>query len=156
MSGESKTVSLEALIPAIGTALAAGGTAELTVVGHSMMPLLLDRVSRVRLIPVTAPKRGDMVLYRRQSGSYVLHRIVRCEADGTFTLCGDGQYLPERGIEGSQLIAVVSAFARREKWRDCGNIGYRLWWHLRLADRPGRRAIAKLKRIISGGLALFC
>ena len=127
----------------------------MTVTGRSMLPLLLDRVSHVRLTAVTEPQVGDMVLYRRDTGAYVLHRIVKCCADGTYTMCGDGQTVTEPGLRREQMIAVVEAFARREKWRGCDEVPYRLWWRLHVSDRPLRhlwhRGIRFLKRILHHG-----
>ena len=86
---EVRSVTMQELVPAIMQAMQDGGSAELTVTGRSMTPLLRDRVSRVRLAAVSQPKRGDMVLYRRQNGAYVLHRIAAIGADGTYMMCGD-------------------------------------------------------------------
>ncbi len=139
----SKSASIQEIGPIIAQTVATGGTAELTVTGRSMLPLLLNRVSRVRLAAIEEPRYGDMVLYRRGDGTYVLHRIVKCCADGTYTMCGDGQTEIEPGICREQLIAVVQSFARRKKWRDCDHVLYRLWWRLRIADRPLRRFIRR-------------
>ena len=135
----SKTVSIQDLAPLIVQKVNAGGRAEITVTGRSMLPLLLDRVSRVRFRAIGEPKRGDMVLYRRTNGTYVLHRIVRCESDGTYTMCGDGQTLLEPGLRREQLLAQVEAFARRRRWRSIKAPVYNLWWRIHLADRPLRR-----------------
>ena len=55
-----------------------------------------------------------MVLYRRQNGAYVLHRIAAIGADGTYMMCGDAQTVLEPGIRREQLLAVVTDFARGE------------------------------------------
>ena len=148
----SRNVSIQELGPIIAQTVNAGGTAELTVTGRSMLPLLLDRVSRVKLKAITEPHFGDMVLYRRDSGTYVLHRLIRCNADGTYTMCGDGQTVLEPGLRRDQMIAVVRSFARRSKWRDCEDTLYDLWWRIHAADRPLRhlwkRGLSFLKRIL--------
>ena len=147
----SKAVSIQEIGPIIARSVAMGGTAELTVTGHSMLPLLLDRVSRVKLTAISDPKYGDMVLYRRDNGTYVLHRIVRCDADGTYTMCGDGQTVLEPHLRLDQMIAVVQSFARKKHWCSCKNVLYQLWWRIHVADRPLRhlwkRGINFLKRI---------
>ena len=148
----SKNVSIQELGPIIAQTVASGGTVELTVTGNSMRPLLVDRVSRVRLTALDEPKTGDMVIYRRDNGTYVLHRIVKCCEDGTYTMCGDGQTVLEPGLRRNQMIAVVQSFARHDKWRDCEAPLYKLWWHIHVADRPLRhlrkRGINFLKRIL--------
>jgi len=131
-------ISITSLAPILAETVASGRSAEITVTGHSMDPLLIDRKSRVRLTAPGEPKRGDMVFYKRDDGKYVLHRVVRREADGTYTICGDAQYILERGIRPDQIFARVEAFARREKWISCDALLYRVWWNLRLIDRPIR------------------
>ena len=100
-----RSVSMQELAPAIVQAIQTGGSAELTVTGRSMTPFLRDRVSRVRLTAISQPKRGDVVLYRRQNGEYVLHRIAACCGDGTYVMCGDAQTVLEPSIRRDQLIA---------------------------------------------------
>ena len=142
---------MQELAPIIAQTVSSGGIAELTVTGRSMLPLLLDRVSRVKLAAINEPKRGDMVLYRRSNGTYVLHRIIRCDPDGTYTMCGDGQTALEPCLRRDQMIAVVQSFARHSKWCGCKNPLYKLWWRVRVADRPIRhlwkRGISFIKRI---------
>lgn len=134
----SKSVSIQELGPIIAQSVAAGGTAELTVTGRSMLPLLLDRVSRVKLVAITEPVRGDIIFYRRDNGVYVLHRLLECCGDGTYTMCGDGQTALEPRLRREQLIACVESFARRGKWRSCDAPLYKLWWRIHVADRPIR------------------
>ena len=50
---QTHSVPMSALSPLIGEILSFGGDVVLTVTGHSMEPMLHDRVSRVRL---TAPR----------------------------------------------------------------------------------------------------
>lgn len=151
----SVNVSIQELGPIIAQTVKAGGTAELTVTGRSMRPLLLDRVSCVRLTDIGTPKIGDVVLYRRDNRQYVLHRIVKCCEDGTYTMCGDGQTEIEPGLHRAQMIAVVQSFARRRKWRNCDHVLYRLWWHLRIAHRPLRRFIRRGMRFLKRRLRYF-
>lgn len=57
-----------------------------TNVGDSMMPLLRERRDLIVVSKITEPlKKYDTVLYKRPTGAYVLHRIIK--------VCGDGQYL---------------------------------------------------------------
>ncbi len=145
---------MASLSPILEEILASGGTVELTVTGRSMSPMLKDRVSRVRLAAPKELKRGDIPLYRRKSGAYVLHRITDTEGD-TFTLCGDRQWHLERGIEASQILAVVTDFNRSGRWRSCEAPLYRFYVGIWLAVRPlrrlvfggGRRVLRKLKEI---------
>lgn len=74
-------------------------TVVLTVTGGSMLPLLAGGRDRVTLGPVPERlRRGEVLLYRRADGSYVLHRLTGFGQDGTLVFCGDRQTEPERGI----------------------------------------------------------
>lgn len=144
---------MASLSPLMEEILADGGTVELTVTGVSMQPMLLHRVSRVRLAPVGELGRGDIPLYRRNNGQFLLHRIV--QTGETYTCCGDNQWQMEKGLRKDQMLAVVTAFSRRGdgQWTSCGNHVYRLYWNIWLAILPLRslaaRAFRRLKRMFS-------
>mgnify|MGYP004574840361 CR=1 FL=1 len=127
------------LSPLLEEIVASGGTAELTVTGRSMEPMLHDRQSRVRLR--TAPealRRGDIALYRRDNGRYVLHRVAACRG-GAYDFCGDAQWTLECGLRRGQILAVVTEFRRGERWTPVENAAYGVYWRVLLAVRPVRR-----------------
>ena len=96
----------------------------LVISGNSMSPFLIHDRDTVFLSRLTEPvKRGQMVLYRRTGGQYVLHRVYRIEKD-TITMIGDAQTIPERGIGHDQLIAVVTGALRKGKNQAPGSF----WW----------------------------
>ncbi len=96
----------------------------LVVSGSSMTPFLAPGRDTVYLSKITAPlRRGDMVLYRRRSGRYVLHRILRVEAESC-TMVGDAQRIPEPGIRREQILAIVTAVRRKGKLLQKGSF----WW----------------------------
>lgn len=96
----------------------------LVISGSSMYPFLRHRRDTVYLSKVKAPLRvGDMILYRRLSGQYVLHRIVRA-GQGRYDLLGDRQTVIEPGIRDSQILAVVTAVRRDGKLLKSGD---RVW-----------------------------
>ena len=68
-------------------------------------------------------KRGDMVLYQRDNGRYVLHRVLQADGD-VFTIIGDAQTQPEPDIRRDQIRAVVTAVLRKDKLLKKGNF----WW----------------------------
>ena len=93
-------------------ALARDGKLVYTCVGTSMLPML--RQKRDLLIieeKVGRLKKYDVPLYRRDSGQYVLHRIVKVCAD-SYVLCGDNQWRREYGVTDEQIIGVLTAFVR--------------------------------------------
>ena len=137
---KKKDISMNCLTPLMEEVLRSGGTVELTTTGNSMRPMLLHRVSKVRLAPPGELKRGDIPLYRRDTGAYVLHRIVGWDG-ATYTLCGDNQWQLETGIRPDQILAVTEAFCRRDRWVSCGNGLYGTYWRFWVMIRPVRRLI---------------
>ncbi len=120
-------VDMASISPLITEIIAGGGSAELTVSGNSMRPLFEHRVSRVRLSAADRFRLGDVVLYRRDSGAYVLHRIVQ-QKDCLYTMRGDNQYVPEPGVRCDQILAVMTAFSRDGvRWHDCRSFAYVLY-----------------------------
>lgn len=127
------------LSPLLEEIIASGGVAELTVTGRSMEPTLHDRKSRVRLqsAPETLP-RGAVVLYKRDNGQYVLHRVAACHGE-TYDFCGDAQWVLEKGLRREQILAVVTEFQRTDRWTSVTSAAYGLYWRALLAVRPLRR-----------------
>ena len=88
----------------------------LPVVGGSMGPYLASERDAVILTPMEGihPRVGDICLYRRDNGAYILHRIVGRRGD-TYTFAGDAQTEREYGIRCDQLLGCVTAVVRKEK-----------------------------------------
>ena len=85
----------------------------LLISGNSMSPFLVHGRDTVFLTRVKRPlRRGDIVLYRRQNGAYILHRICAVEGNA-FTAVGDAQTETEKGIAMQQVIAVACAAERK-------------------------------------------
>ena len=96
----------------------------LNISGSSMTPFLVHSRDTVYLSKVTRPlKKGDMILYRRDNGAYILHRIYRVTPDG-YWLVGDAQILIEKDVRPDQVLALVTAVRRREKLLQPGSF----WW----------------------------
>lgn len=131
---------MASLSPLMEEILQQGGTVELTVTGNSMWPMLRHKVSRVRLAPVGVLRKGDLPLYRRDNGKFILHRIVAA-GEGTYTCCGDNQWHVEPGLRQDQMIAVVTHFARKNRWVNAENRLYRVYWRFWVAVRPLRRLV---------------
>ena len=151
---EIQNVPMSALTPLMEEILTSGGTVELTVTGRSMEPMLHDGVSRVRLAAPRKLRRGDLPLYRRADGSYVLHRITAVDADGV-TCCGDAQWTPERGIPPENILAVTEAFDRGDgQWMSVDSVRYGVYWRVWLALRPLRHLVIggarRVKRLFRG------
>ena len=124
MSYNVRELDPQVLMPALLALLEETETVPLVISGSSMTPFLVHGRDTVYLSKTAAPlKRGDMILYRRDSGDYILHRIFRAEGD-TYTLVGDAQTMLEPGIRADQVLAVVTAVRRKGKLLKKGSF----WW----------------------------
>ena len=97
----------------------------LVISGSSMTPFLVGGRDTVYLSrPAGRLRRGDMALYRRDNGAYVLHRVYRVECEG-YTMVGDAQAELEHGIREDQILAVVKRVLRKGKAVEPGCV---LWF----------------------------
>jgi len=137
---------MEELVPVLQLQMADGGEAPLTVTGSSMHPTLRHRRDRVLLVKAEAmPARPQVILYRRDNGSYVLHRIVRNRKDG-WICSGDNQWQPEF-VRFDQLEAVVSTILRNNKIYYVNQRGHGFWVWLWTAVFPLRRSVLAVRRL---------
>ncbi len=117
------------------------------VVGVSMRPFLRTG-DTVLLDPITAPVRaGDILLFQRPDGKYVLHRVVKCCRDGSFLLLGDNQMMPEP-VQPEQLRAIVVSARIGNQTVAPGD---RRWWlyaHPWRWLRPFRGLIGKVHSLL--------
>ncbi len=103
-------VKLEQLLPFIDEAFACGKTFRIPVTGVSMLPLLVQgRDYAVIKRAVGHLNIGDVPLYRRADGRFVLHRVVGFDGEN-YIMCGDNQFLLEYGIGDGNIIGVVCEF----------------------------------------------
>ena len=96
----------------------------LLISGNSMSPFLVHGRDTVFLTKVDRHlRRGDIVLYRRKTGAYILHRICAVRGD-TFSMVGDAQTEIEHDIEREQIYALVCAAVRKGHRQKPGCF----WW----------------------------
>ena len=119
-------VPMESLVQLILVQLETAKKANLTVTGVSMRPMLHQFKDSVILAPVDGKlKRGDIALYLRDNGRYVLHRVIRLTPDG-YLFCGDNQAELEP-VRQDQMIAVVTGYTKNGQQRSLDRAGYRLY-----------------------------
>ena len=110
--------------------LARDGQLVYTNVGDSMLPLI--REGRDLLVirqPKGRLKKYDIPLYKRDSGQYVLHRILKVRPDD-YVICGDNRWSREVGITDRHIIGVMTAIVRDGKEIPMTAPGLRLYAHL--------------------------
>lgn len=146
MNKTPKTVVLptEQIIEMVKLQLAEQNCASLNVTGTSMRPMLSHLQDRVLLKKPEKLKKGDIILYRRENGRYILHRIIYKEANG-YICSGDNQWEREH-IRESWVIAVVTDFYKKEKRYSICHKGYRFYAWLWRVLFPIRRPILWLAR----------
>lgn len=110
-----------------------------TNVGDSMYPLIKEGDLLVIRAMTEPLKKYDIPLYRRDSGQYVLHRIVKVR-ENDYLLCGDNRRLIESGITDRHIIGVLKEIVRNGETIPVDGKRYFFYRH----TLPVRR---KLKRI---------
>lgn len=120
------------------------------VKGISMLPMI--RQGRDIIVIEKCPQKRlnkyDVVLFRRKEikehTSYVLHRILKINADGTYWIVGDnccsGDIVKEKDI-----IGVLSALIRNGKTIEMDSCFYRAYVHLWCDLYPVRFFILRYK-----------
>ena len=140
---------MEQLAPIICGFLNKGKKVIVPARGNSMRPLVRNAKDSVIL---TAYKGqpvgvGDAVFYRRNNGTYVLHRIVNVDKYGKLILMGDNQCIEEKGIHTEDIVAIPVAFIRGEKPIYCDSLGYKRYAKFWAKTRFLRRVYRKYFQI---------
>ena len=122
-----------------------------TGVGDSMWPLIRQGHDLVVIRRTTGRiKKIDVPLYRRDSGQYVLHRVLKVR-ENDYVLCGDNRWHRETGITDRHILGVLTAVIRDRKQLSITDWRYRLYVHLWCDLFPLRafllRGIHVLKRM---------
>lgn len=106
-----------------------GKEVSIPVTGSSMVPFLGDGRDRVFLRKHEGIlERGDIVLYQRKNGDYVLHRIChirRSDDAERFDLIGDAQTRIEKDIKKEQIFAKATRVERKGQLRGPDSF---YWW----------------------------
>ena len=92
--------------------LAQNGKLIYTNKGDSMIPLIKQDRDLLIIEPANGRlKKYDVPLYKRDSGQYVLHRILKVREDD-YVICGDNRWVKEYGIQDRHIIGVLIAVVR--------------------------------------------
>ena len=135
--------SINEIAPYIQSALCEGKSVKLTVTGNSMYPLFRDQRDTVILSPSDSFKKGDVVLFRRADGRFVLHRIIKAK-NGIYTFAGDNETAKEYPVKKEDCLAVMKSFVRMDKEDDVRALWYRLYtafWVFVFPVRPLAKSI---------------
>ena len=125
------------------------GYAVAPIAGTSMMPLLKEGRDRVELEPCCQErlKKGNVVLYKKNDGTLVLHRIIKTENREFFTVLGDHQFKNAERVNKHQIIAVACGFFIKGRYVNEKTRWYRLYKKIWLSSLTVRRCFLALLSI---------
>ncbi len=116
--------------------------------GDSMMPLIKEGRDLLVISRTDGRlKKYDVPLYKRDSGQYVLHRIIKVRKND-YVICGDNRYHKEYGITDRHIIGVLTAVIRNGKEISVTNRRYRLYVHVWYFLFPVRAFIMRARNVI--------
>lgn len=119
------------------------GYAVAPIAGTSMLPLLKEGRDLVELEACSQErlKKGNVVLYKKNDGTLVLHRIIKTENGEFFTVLGDHQFNNAERVNKNQIIAVACGFFIKGRYVNEKTRWYRLYKKIWLCNLNVRRII---------------
>ncbi len=117
--------------------------------GTSMLPLIYQGHDTAIIVPKGKRlEKYDVALYRRVSGEYVLHRVIKVKKD-SYVMCGDNQYTLEYGITDSMVIGVMTELFHDGESVDLYSKKYKSYVKRRVMSIPYRRIKTEaVKRLV--------
>ncbi len=127
-----------------------GGLVPVVVTGNSMFPFLVHGKDTVWLSVCKKEdlKKGRILLFQRDDGTLVLHRVKKVLSENRLEINGDAQYWCEV-IRNEQVIAVVTYIEKNNKKVSCDSLSYKIKVWLWQDLKPVRPVIFKIRRKIS-------
>lgn len=128
------------------------------IAGRSMLPLLRQGIDTVVIEKKgDSFKENDVLFYKRDSGKFVLHRLLKIKENG-YVIRGDNCYVNEYDIKDRHIIGVLKEIYRGDKRIDCQKSksykAYVLLWrytyYLRKSYRMVCNKLVKIKNSILG------
>ena len=119
-----------------------------TNVGDSMMPY----IKQGRDVLVISEANGrlnkyDVPLYKRDSGQYVLHRILKVR-ENDYVICGDNRWNKEYGITDRHIIGILTGVIRDGQEIPVTSRKYRIYVHLWCDLFPVRAFILRVCQFV--------
>ena len=147
-----KQVGTEEYLSALCELIEEGHEVSIPIVGSSMVPFLGDGRDQIFVkLPGRPIRRGDIVLYRRGNGDFVLHRVHRVYGSGddaTFDVIGDAQNIIEHGVQKKQIFAMATRARRKGKIIKSGCLYWWFFQYIWIGIIPLRRKLLRLYAVI--------
>ena len=119
-----------------------------TNVGDSMAPFIRQGRDVLIISKVNGKlKRYDVPLYKRDSGQYVLHRILKVRKND-YVICGDNCWNKEYGITDKHIIGVLTGIIRNGREIPVTDRKYRIYVHLWCDFFPIRAFIIRIRQFL--------
>lgn len=117
----------------------------LRVTGSSMFPFLIHEESMVYIRKPDSLdfRKGQILLFSRPDGAYILHRVLKVTADGKLLMNGDSQTWDEM-IPREAVCAVVTKFIRKKRVVSVDSVGYKMLAAIWMQLYPCRSIMIKL------------
>lgn len=133
-----RIVENDVYLPVLRELLYEGRSVRLNVRGQSMLPFLFDTRDSVIIEPVAGElKKGDIVIFQRKNGAYIMHRIYKVD-NKQYYLVGDAQKEIEGPIDKGQIFGIITKAYRKGKWVDSKSLVWRFYDKIWGLMRPFR------------------
>ncbi len=143
----SKETSIYSISSVFTDTLEKGGEVKLPVKGISMYPLICSGRDYVIIRKSDTVGRYDIVLYTREDGSFILHRIVGSNKQG-YKLAGDLETKKEFGVTADNILAKVHTVIRGERVISTDSFWYKVYSRIWVWLMPLRPAMIWLYRLV--------
>lgn len=119
-----------------------------TNVGDSMMPYIKQGRDVLVISEVNGRlNKYDVPLYKRDSGQYVLHRILKVR-ENDYVICGDNRWNKEYGITDRHIIGILTGVIRDGQEIPVTSRKYRIYVHLWCDIFPVRAFILRVCQFV--------
>ncbi len=115
--------------------------------GESMRPLIRKQKDSVTIEHLNRQlKKGDVVLFMRNDGVYVVHRVYKINGEKIATI-GDNCVEFDTPVSASSVMGIAVRLERNGKTFNMDSRLFRLYGILRMSTRPVRFFLFKLLRL---------
>ncbi|MBQ7203248.1 MAG: S24/S26 family peptidase [Eubacterium sp.] len=121
LDDKNLSLTMRELMPLVEEELKKGKDVMLPLKGFSMTPFLIHNRDSIVLTAMNSRsiRVGDMVMFKREGGSYAMHRVYKVHSDNTFDIVGDAQFVGDKNIRYDMLVAYVPKVIRNGREIDC-------------------------------------
>lgn len=118
--------------------------------GDSMEPLLYNKSTRVVIVKTTGSlKKYDLPVYKRDTGQFVMHRIIKADNEFYYTR-GDNRTGLEK-VPKQWVLGVVTEIYRKDKHIFVTDIKYKAYVYFWTFSYPARCVLKKVRRLLKRG-----